>query len=66
MTSSEERFVGIDVGKKKNDVHVHGVAEDWEYHNDAEGIGRLVDAMAGLAPTLIVVPVGLPLRSSRM
>jgi transposase len=54
MTSSEERFVGIDVGKKKNDVHIHGLAKEWEYHNDAEGIRELVDSMRQLSPTLIV------------
>ena len=55
MTSSDERFVGIDAGKRKNDVHVHGMAEGWEYANDAEGIRELVDSMLQLSPTLIVV-----------
>lgn len=54
MTSSEERFVGIDVGKKKNHVHIHGLAEESEYHNDAEGIRELVESMRQMAPTLIV------------
>lgn len=54
MTSSEERYVGIDVGKKKNDVHVLGLAEESQYHNDAEGIRELVDSMRQLSPTLIV------------
>lgn len=54
MTSSEERYVGIDVGKKKNDVHVHGLAEESEHHNDAEGIRELVDSLRQLSPTLIV------------
>ena len=55
MTSSDERFVGIDAGKRKNDVHVHGLAEESQYHNDAEGIRDLVDNMLQLSPTLIVV-----------
>ncbi len=55
MTSSDERFVGIDAGKRKNDVHVHGLAEESQYHNDAEGIRDLVDSMLQLSPTLIVV-----------
>jgi transposase len=54
MTSLEERFVGIDVGKKKNDVHIHGVEDASEYHNDAEGIRQLVDRMQELSPALIV------------
>ena len=54
MPSSKERFVGIDVGKNKNDVHIHGLAEELEYPNDAEGIRELVDSMRQLSPTLIV------------
>lgn len=54
MTSADELFVGIDVGKKKNDVHIHGVEDESEYHNDAEGIRELVDSMRQLKPTLIV------------
>lgn len=55
MTSSDERFVGIDAGKRKNDVHVHGLADESQYHNDAEGIRDLVDSMLQLSPALIVV-----------
>jgi transposase len=55
MTSSEERFVGIDVGKRKNDVHVHGLADESQYHNDAEGIRDLVGSMLQLSPALIVI-----------
>jgi transposase len=47
--------VGIDVGKRKNDVHVHGLAGESQYHNDAEGIRELVDSMLQLSPALIVV-----------
>jgi transposase len=55
MTSSDERFVGIDAGKRKNDVHVHGLADESQYHNDAEGIRQLVNSMLQLSPALIVV-----------
>jgi len=55
MTRANELFVGIDVSKKKNEVHVHGLAEASQFHNDAEGIGELVESMRQLAPTLIVV-----------
>jgi transposase len=54
MPSSNELFVGIDVGKNKNDVHVHGVADEWQFHNDAEGIRQLVDSLRELSPALIV------------
>jgi transposase len=55
MTRADELFVGIDVSKKKNDVHVHGTAEESQFHNDAEGIRELVESMRQLSPTLIVV-----------
>lgn len=55
MTSSDERFVGIDAGKRKNDVHVHGLADESQYHNDGEGNRDLVDSMLQLSPALIVV-----------
>jgi transposase len=55
MTSSTEVFVGIDVGKNGNDVHVHGAANESQFRNDAEGIRDLVDSMLKLSPTLIVV-----------
>jgi transposase len=54
MTSADELFVGIDVGKKKDDVYVHGLANESQFHNDAEGIRELVDSMRQLSPTLIV------------
>lgn len=55
MTSSIELFVGIDAGKSKNDVHVHGLEDESQYHNDAAGIRELVDSMLQLSPALIVV-----------
>ena len=54
MTKAEELFVGIDVGKKALDVHVHGLANEAQFHNDAEGIRLLVDSMRQLSPMLIV------------
>lgn len=55
MTRADEPFVGIDVSKEKNDVHVHGTAEESQFRNDAEGIRELVESMRQLSPTLIVV-----------
>jgi transposase len=54
MTSSDELFVGIDVGNKKNDVHVHGLGRESQFGNDAEGIRELVDVLLELSPTLVV------------
>lgn len=54
MTKASELFVGIDVGKAKNDMHVHGLVDESQFHNDAEGIRELVDSMRELSPTLIV------------
>ena len=54
MTKAGELFVGIDVGKAKNDMHVHGLVDESQFHNDAEGIRELVDSMRELSPTLIV------------
>jgi transposase len=54
MTKASELFVGIDVGKAKNDMHVHGLVDESQFHNDAEGIRELVDSMRALSPTLIV------------
>ena len=55
MTRAEELFVGIDVGKAKNDVHIQGQADELQFHNDAEGIRKLIDRLEPLSPTLIVV-----------
>jgi transposase len=54
MTSADELFVGIDVGKTKNDVCVHGWADELQFHNDGEGNRELVDRLRLLRPTLIV------------
>lgn len=54
MTRADELFVGIDVGKAKNDVHVHELANESQFHNDAEGIRELADSLLQLSPTLIV------------
>ena len=54
MTRAVELFVGVDVGKAKNDVHVHGLENESQFHNDAEGIRELVGTLQQLSPMLIV------------
>jgi transposase len=54
MASAKEVIVGIDVGKEKNDVHVHGKGQEFQFHNDAEGVRQLVAAVEELSPMLIV------------
>jgi transposase len=48
-------FVGIDVSKHWLDVHVRPSAEAWRVGNDAEGHEKLVEKLASLSPTLIVL-----------
>lgn len=55
MTSTEELFVGIDVCKRQLEMRVHGCEDDWQFPNDAEGIGDLLVTLRRLAPTLIIV-----------
>jgi transposase len=48
-------FVGIDVAKAHLDIAVRPSGEQWRAPHDAPGIGALVDRLAGLAPTLVVL-----------
>jgi transposase len=48
-------FVGIDVSKNWLDVHVRPSAEAWRVENDPEGHAKLVEKLANMAPTLIVL-----------
>lgn len=49
------RFVGIDVAKGQLDIAVRPTGERWAVANDAMGVATLVDRLAGLGPTLIVL-----------
>ncbi len=55
MTSTDEVFVGIDVSKAKLDVRIHGQQDSWQFHNDADGIGALLQFLQQLPPTLVTV-----------
>jgi transposase len=48
-------FVGIDVSKSRLDVHVRPSNERWAVDNDAKGHARLVEKLASLRPTLVVL-----------
>jgi transposase len=48
-------FVGIDVSKLRLDVHVRPSNERWAVDNDAKGHARLVEKLASLNPTLVVL-----------
>jgi transposase len=53
MTS--ENYVGIDVGKAWLDVAVYGDKEVNRFHNDIEGIGKLICYLEPYQPELVVV-----------
>jgi transposase len=55
MTTSNEIFVGIDVGKNWLDIAIWGSDEIWQVSNDASGIDKIVDRMMELEPTLVAV-----------
>lgn len=48
-------FVGIDVSKHRLDVHVRPSGDVWSVDNEPRGHKQLVEKLAGLAPTLIVL-----------
>lgn len=48
-------FVGIDVSKQRLDVHVRPSGEQWSVDNDSKGHARLVEKLAALTPTLVVL-----------
>src|SRR3990172_7137116 len=55
MTTSSERFVGIDIAKEKFDIAMLGEKEASQVTNDEKGIASLVQKMKALRPELIVV-----------
>ncbi len=48
-------YVGIDVAKAHLDVAVHPMGEGWRVEHHPEGIARLAEHLAALAPTLVVL-----------
>lgn len=55
MTTSSERFVGIDVSQKVLDVHVRPGGTARHYANTSEGIAELLAFLQSLEPTLVVL-----------
>jgi transposase len=54
-TTSEPRFVGIDVGKANIDIFVHPSGEAFRLERDPAGLDDLVARLKPLAPTLIAL-----------
>jgi transposase len=48
-------FVGIDVSKHRLDVHIRPSGEAFSVDNDSKGHANLVEKLAGIAPTLVVL-----------
>jgi transposase len=55
MTTSSERFVGIDVSKDTLDVYIRPDAIVRQFANSEEGISSLLGCLENLNPTLVVV-----------
>ena len=53
--NTEERYVGIDVSKKRLDVAVLPDGTHWSVANTPKGAGDLAVKLARLAPTLVVM-----------
>jgi transposase len=51
----EDVFVGIDIAQERLDVHVLPQGNAFKYHNDANGIQRLVRHLQKVAPSVIVI-----------
>src|SRR5689334_6685357 len=48
-------FVGVDVAKDRLDVHARPSGESLTVDHDEEGVAALVERLAALAPTLVVL-----------
>src|SRR6187455_175953 len=57
-------FVGIDVSKRRLDIHARPSGESFTIDHDEQGVAALVERLAALAPTLIVLEAtgGLEVR----
>src|SRR3954464_5627681 len=57
-------FVGIDVSKRRLDIHSRPSGESFPIGHDDEGVAALVERLAALAPTLVVLEAtgGLEVR----
>src|SRR5689334_19366580 len=57
-------FVGVDVAKRRLDIHSRPSGESFTVDHDEEGVAALVERLAALAPTLVVLEAtgGLEVR----
>src|SRR5881396_1274861 len=55
VTDKAPTFVGIDVSKDRLDVHARPSGESLTVDHDEEGVAALVERLAALAPTLVVL-----------
>ena len=55
ISARENHYVGIDVSKAHLDIAVRPTDERWQEENNVEGIGKLVEKLTKLHPTLIVL-----------
>lgn len=51
----EKEFVGIDVSKASLDVATFSTNRKWEFANDEEGIGQIVETLTEMVPALVVM-----------
>ena len=58
-------FVGIDVSKRRLDIHLRPSGEGSTIDHDDEGVAALVERLAALAPTLVVLEDRRPGGPSR-
>lgn len=55
MTKVNDLFVGVDVSMHQLDIAIAGGEEHWQVENNSEGIDDLLNQLADLDPTLVVV-----------
>ena len=55
MTTPNEVYVGIDVGKTWLDVALWGDDEVWRVSNDDAGVAKVMERVAGMEPRLIAI-----------
>src|SRR4051794_41957642 len=55
VTDKAPTFVGIDVAKRRLDIHSRPSGEGFTIDHDEEGVAALVERLAALAPTLVVL-----------
>ncbi len=53
--AEHHRFVGIDVGKKHLDIHLHPEGRHWRVDYTPAGLSQLAARLAALEPQLVVM-----------